>query len=155
MIKSKSMKSFGVSGRIVVSDPCYECGDLNVEALPGRWVGRAFTMDAGDWGPRVSEVVVHHESWDPTARGTTTTRYIGVDSGQAGVFDGASYERDHEGLYDACCLATSNFYGYVDGGWVTCSGYGDGAYRAKIHKIKGRAVAVEITFIPERSTVRS
>lgn len=157
MIRSKGLKSFGVSGRIIVSDPCYECGEVSVDALPGRWVGRAFTTSADEWGPRVAEVVVHHESWDPTADTSTSTGYIGVDSGQAGVFDADLYELDHDVMYDACCNATlsnSDGHGYVEGGWVTSSGYGDGGYKTRIHRVGGKAVAVEITFIPERSTVR-
>lgn len=154
MIKSKSKKSFRVSRHIVVTDPCYEWAEVRVEAVPGRWFGRAFTTDSGDWGVRVAEVVVHHESWNPMLDDHDTT-YIGVDSGQAGVFDGDIYEHDHSALYDACCEATSNLHGYVGGGWVSSSGYGDGGYRANIYRTGGKAVAVEITFIPERSTVRA
>jgi hypothetical protein len=149
MIKSKSKTCFQVSGHIVVTDPCYECGEASSPAVPGRWVGRAFVSDRGDWGRRVASVVVHHESWDPTLAEDVKTTYIGVDSGQAGVFDSDTYEYDHELLYDECCEVTSGLHGYVEGGWVSSSGYGDGGYKVKIYRVCGKASAVEITFLPE------
>jgi hypothetical protein len=71
-----------------------------------------------------------------------------VDSGQAGVFDLSVYEDDGV-FYEDCCSATlsKRRFGFVPGGFVSSSGFGDGCYEAQIYKEKGVAVAVEITFI--------
>lgn len=143
------MKDFEVTaGKIVVSDPCYEQGELGVRALNGRWTAVPRRSDEGIWGSRVASVLVHHEGFDPIGRVySERVEYIGVDSGQAGVFDARSYGPDHEAFYEGCCRATDKGCGFVPGGFVTSSGYGDGGYPAKVYRRDGRAEAVEITFI--------
>ena len=144
------MKSFRVTnGKIVVSDPCYEQGELRAAARNGRWVAVSRRSDESDWGLRVSSVLVHHESFDPIGKKyTERVEYFGVDSGQAGVFDADKYSADgHDSFYDMCCRATNEGCGFVPGGFVTTSGYGDGGYPARIYRCHGEAEAVEMVFI--------
>lgn len=160
-----------VSGKIMCSDPCYDGGDVLVKAKNGEWVARVEKSDEGAWGERVCRVLVHHvdfsmygssriKSFDSVEDAT-----IGVDSGQAGVFDANSFRNDavventkrihgkticeDELWYSICCDRTlsEKGYGYIPGGFVTTSGYGDGGYGVEIYKKNGEAVAVEITFI--------
>jgi len=76
---------------------------------------------------------------------------INVDSGQAGVFDGDICDGDDEDFYDRCCNTTlkNPGYGYMKGGFVSSSGYGDGGYECLVYKNNGVAVGVEITFIEQ------
>lgn len=151
MIAAKT-NHFTVSDTILVGDPCYDQGEIQESAKPGRWLAKAFIKDAGDWGRRVARAVVHHESWIP-GEGSLDSGWFFVDSGMAGVFVPEVWE-GHGVFYDECC-SKANPYGFVRGGFVTSSGYGDGGYRAEIHRVRGRAVAVELVFIPEQTTVQA
>lgn len=152
-MKTKTtIDSFKVSsGRVAVSDPCYDCASVDVQAKNGDWVGYAETSDEGSWGKRVSKILVHHHSFSPVGgRYDVEEHLISVDSGQAGVFDGGSYSGgDDEGWYDRSCKVTLSKvgFGYTNDGFVSSSGYGDGAYDCIVYKKDGKAIAVEVTFI--------
>lgn len=137
------------SGELLFGDPCYGVNESCV-AQNGPWTAHVVLSDEGGWGQRVKRVVVHHKDFNPADRRILVeTTNFGVDSGQAGVFDRGSY--GGEGFYDLCCKETlsDRQYGYLDCGFVTSSGYGDGYYEAEIHKINGVAVCVELTFIAD------
>ena len=143
-------KGFKVKGFIACSDPCYGQPTVFVPANKGNWVARAETSNEGMWGVRVSKITVHHEEFSPVGNNYEIEEHVvGVDSGQAGVFDGSIYSGDNEGFYNCCCKATlaKPGYGYVDGGFVSSSGYGDGRYECIVYKKDGKAIGVEITFI--------
>lgn len=148
--KTKS-KTFEVSsGKVVFGDPCYETNPI-YPAQNGPWTAHVVTTDEPFWGRRVRKVIVHHRDFNPAdSRIRHLKDDFSVDSGQAGVFDHLSYGVD--GFYDICCKATlaRQQYGYLEGGFVTSSGYGDGWYEAEIQTVGGRAVCVELTFIPEK-----
>jgi hypothetical protein len=146
-----AVESFKVTGEIVIGDPCYSVG-MNpvVSAKKGNWVAHVETSNEGAWGDRISKILVHHEGFSMYGKNVRTeTANIGVDSGQAGVFDLASYGEDGEDIYEDCCRKTlsKKCFGFISGGFVSSSGFGDGCYDVEIHKEKGVAVAVEITFI--------
>lgn len=170
--KQTEAESFQVvSGKIMCSDPCYESGDVLVRAKNGEWIARVEKSDEGSWGHRVARVLVHHVDFSMygssriKAFDSVESATIGVDSGQAGVFDANSFRNDtvvkntkriyekticgDELWYSICCDRTCSKkgYGYIPGGFVTTSGYGDGGYGVEIYKKNGEAVAVEITFI--------
>jgi hypothetical protein len=139
---------FGVaSGKLVIGDPCYG-GNQTLPALDGRWTAHVTKSDEGDWGIRVSRVIVHHVDYDPSnPRIKSIVVGFCVDSGQAGVFDVSTY--GGAAFYERCCSATlsEEKYGFVHGGFVTSSGYGDGGYEANVQAIDGKAVCVELIFI--------
>lgn len=135
------------SGTLCVGDPCYD-SNKTVPALDGEWAAHVETMDADNWGVRVARVTVHHKDFNPADRRLTSRGFtFGVDSGQAGVFDGGSYGSD--GFYDDCCRKTLSKAGngYLAGGFVSSSGYGDGCYGAEVQSVGGKAVCVELVFI--------
>jgi hypothetical protein len=142
------MKNFSVTnGKIVVSDPCYDSGDVRLLALNGKWLAAVRKTKEDVWGERVASVLVHHEGFDPIGKKyNEDVKYIGVDSGQAGVFDSEAYNASGN-FYDSCCSATNKDFGFVSGGFVTTSGYGDGGYPARVYRHHGKAEAVEIVFI--------
>jgi hypothetical protein len=135
------------SGMLVVGDPCYAT-NKKVPALNGMWTAHVETSDEGDWGVRVKSLLVHHVDFNPADRRIKSKSFtFGVDSGQAGAFDSSFYGSD--GFYDICCRKTlsRSGCGYVDGGFVSTSGFGDGCYDAEVQSVDGRAVCVELVFI--------
>jgi hypothetical protein len=97
---------------------------------------------------------------------------FGVDSGQAGVFDAASYRddfaaeaittpkvdfslpgHDQEGdaWYEKICKFTLADLGWgsYDSGVVSSSGYGDGMYPVYGAEVDGKVVALQLTFIDQ------
>lgn len=141
-------KTFKVaSGRVVFGDPCYPTNPV-YPAKNGIWTARVDMGDEGSWGNRVRKVTVHHVDFNPAE---PNIRHLdegfSVDSGQAGVFDSSVYGEDE--FYELCCRETlsKEGWGYIDGGFATSSGYGDGWYEAHIQAVGGKAVCVELTFI--------
>jgi hypothetical protein len=61
----------------------------------------------------------------------------------------ASLSTDDEDWYDRSCKVTLSKvgFGYTKDGFVSSSGYGDGAYDCIVYKKDGKAIAVEVTFI--------
>lgn len=142
----RKTKTFTVCGTISVGDPCYSSPGFIVDAKEGNWKANVKTVNS--FGNRVSRIIVHHENFNPVANLSTESHIIGVDSGQAGVFND-HYDGCDEGFYAECCKATlsKKGYGYVSNGFVSSSGYGDGGYEAVVFKQNDQAVCVEITFI--------
>ena len=114
----------------------------------------------------------HHIKWEQHPGS------IGVDSGQAGIFNKEFYRNDdHSDTYDLplifgedwsekdgdkwyqrmCSLTLSKFhggisdddYGVTPDGIVSSSGYGDGLYHLMIGKVDDKIVGFEIIFITE------
>jgi|CXWL01.1.fsa_nt_gi hypothetical protein len=162
------------SGKIVVSDPCYEngveCRHLIENALVGVWVAEVRLSDEGSWGQRVSELVIRHESCKLTVEPySLESSDIGVDSGQAGFFDADAYRKDEliiktpefdlgdhgkgdgDKWYSACCdLTLSNERAGVvaETGVVSSSGFGDGCYQLFVStNTDGKVIAAKIVFI--------
>lgn len=173
-----SKYEFQVTGKINITDPCYDtktwCGIYGLKAKPGTWVGDAKETNAGDWGDRVAELTVRHKDYTiDEGEWVEIEGTVGVDSGQAGVFDSSIYPEgenngdadDNKSFYGRACRETcSSFdkehqvwkkeqglpegYGVVDGGgFVSVSGYGDGSYTAWGIYRDDLLVAVQIVFI--------
>lgn len=101
-----------------VSDPGYAkdvwCSATIKDCLPGPWQAHAVIKDEGDWGDRISKLMVLHDSSPEvldllqqvsvsgdgrTMTAPTCLEYardltIGVDSGQAGFFDEVNFSVD-------------------------------------------------------------
>lgn len=139
------------SGSIVVSDPCYR-QEHSEPAKNGRWVAKVDKTELGFWGNRVSRITVHHEGWSPTRTQRTKHVNLSVDSGQMGVFDHFVYGGGNDdAFYDTCCTATlgSRGFGFVEGGFVSSSGIGDGCYSGVMWLESGKVVAVEVEFLTD------
>ena len=162
-----------VSSRMAVSDPCYDAdvwcrGELE-NVLPGAWQAYAVKRDKGEWGPRVVRLVaVHREYADKCETAAELAPFeVGVDSGQAGLFDAQHYRDDAVVMdpgttvnsndpgalwYMRCChlTLTKLAAGVMPYGVVSSSGFGDGSYDCfYAQNSDGKIVRVEIEFIPE------
>ncbi|MGG1442415.1 DUF4241 domain-containing protein [Brevibacillus laterosporus] len=157
------------SGTLVVSDPCYECqqgiSGIVEEAAIGTWIGLIDQIDTGDWGERCAYVCAYHKSIDieQVTNWEACDFIVGVDSGQAGIFEHQIYRVDDSVIgetrfmpedrwYSSCCDQTLGEpkAGVINGGVVSSSGFGDGGYEAFIAKnAEGKVIAVQIVFITE------
>ena len=158
------------SGKLHISDPCYDKGDGAVVKVPnGTYVAKIGTNKDG----RVSSLVVTHSTAKPTSPWYPLSDDLGVDSGQMSIFDLKFFKNPTEAkdrpqpkwmdkkrikergekFYGACCSLTCGDDsvglggGVLAHGAVSESGYGDGSYTG-YQKLddKGRAVAVKVRF---------
>lgn len=168
------------SGAVRLTDPCYAndvwCKLVVPNVRNGIWQGFvAQELGEPGWGPaghkRNMAVVALHESLgviEPNDAGweffeandpKNKSSEVGVDSGQAGIFDDEPYAKGpgiKEGEYDD----PSSFYGQAcsatcEGinagviqrmGIVSASGYGDGGYDAYVFERDGKVLGVMVDF---------
>jgi len=157
----KKVGSFEViSGAVVVTDPCYQEDEMSfnrVEIPNGTYdayvevVGNEIT---NGWGDRVANLLVLKSGIDPSSYEPNSIDIanfdVGVDSGQAGVFDSTKVHLTHEEDYDSWCkLSTNeNSAGVMAYGAVSQSGYGDGGYACHLLKnAQGIVEGLVVVFI--------
>ena len=144
------------SGRIRVTDPCYEpdtwCAYVIDDAKKGLWTAKLSYMEG-----RVSELRINHFSHSTVEPAAKTDAQIGVDSGQAGFYDDAFFVENHGGeygeldtFYGKNCNATiEHDTGIIEEcGVVSSSGWGDGVYDLYVARDKdGLVIAAKIVFL--------
>ena len=161
-----------VSDRVAVSDPCYDTdvwcrGELQ-DMLPGIWEA-VIKRDEGEWGMRVARLIAVHKDYVGSDMEPMTVApfEVGVDSGQAGLFDAQQYRDDAAVMdlgtvvnindpgalwYMRCChlTLTKLAAGVMPYGVVSSSGFGGGSYDCFYGRNEvGKTVRVEIEFMPE------
>ncbi len=145
---------------VIVTDPCYPedswCSKVLKDVQEGRFKCLLCISDEEDWGRRVSNLIAIHEDYLDCIDFKNGFQFdsklicqipyynvIGVDSGQAGIFN-YDYYKTHQpdndwnldingnkSWYRRICDITGSesLGGVVDNaGIVSCSGYGDGSY---------------------------
>ena len=152
-----------LGNKVMVSDPCYGlntwCQGVLENVLPGTYDCEVEYSDEGDWGTRVAAIEVTHQDYDGIVRFEPEDFEVGVDSGQAGIFDYDYYCKYHtdddvnDDWYDKVYKITlaKNQAGTTDDlGFVSSSGFGDGGYTCYTARERnGYIVAVRIEFIDE------
>jgi len=154
-----------ISGKIVISDPCYTrdtwCIGVIDNVKNGKWNFTANQIDS--CGRRIQNIEAYHS-------GSSVKNYkyiedLGVDSGQLGIFDDSIYPHgedmgeydDKTSFYGKCCEITlsKDAVGSVDNlGVVSSSGYGDGNYEAVLGlDVEGQVVKIEICFIIDEEEI--
>jgi hypothetical protein len=163
-----------VSGKVRITDPCYStdtwCSTEVEKVKKGKWNAFVVKSDEGDWGMRCAVLEVWHSDYKKDDVINDNMEFIdadiGVDSGQAGVFDSKFYKNEkvaknfYAGVtttpfdaddlwYSLSCDQTlgEESWGVIPYGAVSSSGYGDGSYRAYKTEIGGEIVAIKIIFI--------
>jgi len=146
---------FEVTGNVLtVSDPCYEpgtwCAGEIPDAKPGIWEAHIGIRHDKKWGDRVAYLAACRKEC-PNKK--LLAEYpapfeVGVDSGQAGIFDRAHYQdasvvtpvpnpiSKEYPWYSACChqtLKTEHQAGVIPYGVVSSSGMGDGGYTCRLY----------------------
>ena len=135
-----------IQSELIVSDPCHTpdiwCVGIISNAKPGIWEAEICLYKQGSRDETVACLAVFHQQCPP--KGYLTIReelfWVGVDSGQAGVFDKLFYragtgsgqalgQEAQEAWYQQCCRQTlSRAAGVIPHGAVSSSGHGDGFY---------------------------
>ena len=156
-----------LGNKVMVSDPCYGlgtwCQGVLENVLPGNYQCDVEYSDEGEWGVRVSAIEVRHVDYNDFVPMDMENFEVGVDSGQAGIFDYDYYAQYH----DSCNVyphVDDDWYGKVCGitlsrasasdidgfGFVSSSGFGDGGYTCWTAREKnGHIVAIRVEFITE------
>ena len=146
-VEIKELGTIELRDRVMVSDPCYEVGTWCQGIVPikdGTYRAFVIVTDEGVWGKRNAELIVLREDTEfsnPVMpfEPEPLDFEVGVDSGQAGIFNLPYYEKnqpddsfDKEGAwYNRICEITLNGdeCGTIDNeGVVSASGIGDGGY---------------------------
>lgn len=164
------METFEVkNGKITLSDPCYDlsttCMIKDVKFPNGIYRVDIREYDSPSWGKRVAELIIYNINKVPENEGKEMDILwkeiegeVGVDSGQAGIYDAIYYELHHsendidEDWYDEICDLTygKKHYGTKDDSCVvSSSGFGDGGYQAFLGYLGEEIVGAKIEFIPE------
>lgn len=172
---------------VMVSDPCYSpdtwCQRIVKNVKPGEYRVFCKKVDLDGWGNRVSMLMaVHsdHEFDNLKWKLEGPRGIIGVDSGQAGIFDLSTYrvnpdnvergdgdtsffglrdhikESDEEKWYVNICSHTlgDKHWGHYKNGVVSSSGIGDGGYDLFVSRVNRKVVAFAIEFgIEEELTI--
>ena len=151
-----------LGSKVMVSDPCYGlgtwCQGVLENVLPGNYNCEVEYSDEGDWGVRVAAIEVRHQDYDDVVPMDMENFDVGVDSGQAGIFDYEYYckyhtdynERPHvdDDWYDRVgdITLSEESAGDIDGfGFVSSSGFGDGGYACwPAREENGYIVAIRI-----------
>lgn len=89
-----------LNDKVMVSDPCYGmntwCQGVIDNVLKGNYKCMVETSDEGTWGRRVSAIqVVHADYMKKFLEYSKENFEVGVDSGQAGIFDYEYYKKYH------------------------------------------------------------
>ena len=98
VLPSETGHDIELGDTVVISDPCYDllpwcCGVLE-NVKPGTWHTKAENININGWGDRCSALIAWHESVEEPDKDDfeKTDINVGVDSGQAGIYDYKHYK---------------------------------------------------------------
>ena len=141
-------------GDVVITDPCYSHNvyfDNIFHCKPGRYNCQIAMSDEGDWGERVSQIMITHEDTcvDEDSIWMLASE-TGVDSGLAGFFE--NKPDDTSDWWDDFLGLCSEGEGWIHendwSGFWSSTGFGDGCYDIFVIKEGDEVVAAKIVFIP-------
>lgn len=154
-----------LSGKVVVSDPCYKrngwCMAKDVAVKSGEYATYFVMKDDMDWGVMVAAVIAVHVDYADSMKADWELYdcVLGVDSGQCGIFDDTIYPKhkkprgkygDENSFYGECGnLTLSDAQGGIlknRNGIVSSTGDGDGLYSLFCQRHKGECVALMIDY---------
>lgn len=155
------MEQIRLGRKVRVSDPCYGtgvwCAGTIDNVKEGLYNVAVEISDEGMWGKRVKSLTVVHAEYKGLLFFNESARFeVGVDSGQAGIYDEDYYNKYHtaddcdDDWYDDICNLT-NPAGTKDGKCaVSSSGFGDGGYTCyMLVNDDNQVIAISIVFIED------
>ena len=136
-----------VTGKVLVSDPCYDkgtwCQGILNNVRKGNWTAYVRKGREG----RIAQLIAVADGEKTDKITKPTDFHIGVDSGQCGIFDSEHYQlssdvkkvpkfnaltlnEDADKWYNMCCDLTLSEVqgGVIPYGCVSSTGWGDGDY---------------------------
>ena len=91
MLPSEIGRDIELGDKVMVSDPCYDldiwCQGVLENVKPGTWHTKAENLNLNCWGDRCSALIAWHEDVEEPDNFEKTDICVGVDSGQAGIYD--------------------------------------------------------------------
>ena len=159
----KYLGKIKLNDTVMVSDPCYEVGVWCQGEINNVLEGEYNVFISEDDG-RIKELIVSHDNYlviDVEDINIEQPFEVGVDSGNAGIFDYKYYYDTHEeddvldewyddmlaGLFDN--EDSKNWLFFRNHGIITSSGYGDGVYHCYTAEHDNKVMAIKIVFIDE------
>lgn len=98
ILPSENGQDIKLGDKVVISDPCYDldtwCNGVLENVKPGIWHTKAENVNINNWGERCSALIAWHEDVEELDEGDyeLTGIDVGVDSGQAGIYDYKHFE---------------------------------------------------------------
>lgn len=159
----KYLGKIKLNDTVMVSDPCYKVGVWCQGEINNILEGEYNVHISEDDG-RIKELIVSHDNYlviDFEDINIEQPFEVGVDSGNAGIFDYKYYYDTHEeddildewyddmlaGLFDK--EDSKNWLFFRNHGVITSSGYGDGIYHCYTAEHDNKVMAIKIIFIDE------
>lgn len=93
VLPSENGRDIELGDKVVISDPCYDldtwCNGVLENVKPGIWHTKAENVNINNWGERCSALIVWHKDVEEPDEDAyeETSIHVGVDSGQAGIYD--------------------------------------------------------------------
>lgn len=91
LLDKKHIGTIELNDKVRVSDPCYNldtwCAGTLTDVLPGEYDCYMQKTDCKDWGIRVAAIEVRHKDYPNVEPEELEDIDVGVDSGQAGIYD--------------------------------------------------------------------
>lgn len=116
LLEKENVGGIVLGNKVRVSDPCYDintwCAGTLENVLQGKYKCYSQKVDEGDWGIRVASIEVRHEDYLNVEPTELQNIDVGVDSGQAGIYDLDYFARNREDKngddlwYDRVCEKT-------------------------------------------------
>lgn len=159
----KYLGKIKLNDTVMVSDPCYKVGVWCQGEINNILEGEYNVFISEDDG-RIKELIVSNdkypeiEDWEINMEQSFE---VGVDSGNAGIFDYKYYCDTHEEddildeWYDNMHTKlfdngySKNWLFFRNHGVITSSGYGDGVYHCYTAEHDNKVIAIKIIFIDE------
>ena len=150
------MGKIKLGSRVIVTDPCYGidtwCQGVLEDVKPGDYNCHIVEGVCGSWGNRVKEIAVTHcdSKFDISEIQIEQDFEVGVDSGNAGIFDYDFYKSTcDEFLNWFDKRGSDHFYNPGGQGLLASSGCGDGSYTCYTHidKTTGQVDGIRVVFI--------
>ena len=162
----KHIGSLTLGNKVVISDPCYDsdvwCMLKDLPVVPGTYEAH---IEFDTESMRVLSLTVWHKDYLPDEATCADEEWlsetIGVDSGQAGIYDAdyfhsyhdlsRSTEQDLNEWYMTACHCTTEHTNYADTMDDSCvisrSGWGDGVYSVNVNRNNnGDIIAITISY---------
>lgn len=124
LLEKENVGTIELEDKVRVSDPCYDvdtwCAGTLENVLQGKYQCYSQDVDAGDWGIRVASIEVRHEDYLDVEPTELQDIDVGVDSGQAGIYDldyfiKAREDKDGEDAwYERVCTHTFYYINNLD-----------------------------------------
>ena len=175
MKKVGNMKKVGefqvISGKVMISDPCYDFGTWCADELPavnGTWEVYIIKKKTKSWGTRtyrLQAVLKGHKTQGSIWKDVSD---LGVDSGQMSIYDFKHYrnakdvpadfkfkrtadfevDKPADRWYNMVCEHTlSKDYAVTEYGCASSTGLGDGVYPMEAQISGKKAVAIRVIFL--------